>query len=537
MKEKKRFYSIFISSTICMLLLGIFKLYEPLGKYAEIYESTENTLAFIMCYGLIIWWALLVVHRVMHSDIKRFIIETVACMLFWILIKEMRWRYVDATGFSRLLWYLYYIPMIFIPLFGFFSALCIGRPEGYSKKRIWNVFYIVATLLVVLVITNDFHELVFSFDDISNYNDYSYGFLYLFIVAWILILEILTVVVMMKRSRLKIKLPHNLWPLGFSCLGFLYCILYWTKAIAIIETVDLTSVFCYVSVMMWEACIYIGLIPSNNNYGAFFHNSSIRAQIVNKNGETYISAKNALNISPEIFNELKERKTKYYNSRTQLFLYDIDCGYIIWQEDIEKLNNMLLELAQNKQELKEGNTLAEEEARVKIRKNQIDEENRLYNMVTEEIKDDFDRIKKLAEKIKQSDSKEECSELIGLINIIGVYLKRRSNFIMISEENKSIPIKEMELCLMEMSKNLAVCGMYFRYTIDVARDMMKEEVMALLDFLQYYIEEKIYVEKSMTILLKEEGLDISITISGENDRLVTRNISDIIMSDQMSILI
>ena len=101
---------------------------------------------------------------------------------------------------------------------------------------------------------------------------------------------------------------------------------------------------------------------------------------------------------------------------------------------------------------------------------------------------------------------------------------------MISEENKSIPMKEMELCLMEMSKNLAVCGMCFRYTIDVARDMVKEEVMALLDFLQYYIEEKIYVEKSMTILLKEEGLDISITISGENDRLVTRNISDIIMS-------
>ena len=61
------------------------------------------------------------------------------------------------------MWYLYYLPMLFLPLLGVYIALSMGKPEDYRLSRRTGMLLIVPAVLFLLVITNDLHQQVFAF--------------------------------------------------------------------------------------------------------------------------------------------------------------------------------------------------------------------------------------------------------------------------------------------------------------------------------------------------------------------------------------
>ena len=57
-----------------------------------------------------------------------------------------------------------------------FVALLLGRPENYRLPKWTSLFYIPATLLLLLVLTNDLHQLVFVFPaDATAWHDTDHG--------------------------------------------------------------------------------------------------------------------------------------------------------------------------------------------------------------------------------------------------------------------------------------------------------------------------------------------------------------------------
>lgn len=63
----------------------------------------------------------------------------------------------------RMCWYLYYIPCMMIPTLGLNAAILMGEEEEKNTKKRTAALVIPAILFVVAVLTNDFHQLVFSF--------------------------------------------------------------------------------------------------------------------------------------------------------------------------------------------------------------------------------------------------------------------------------------------------------------------------------------------------------------------------------------
>lgn len=59
--------------------------------------------------------------------------------------------------------YLYYLPMLFLPLLGVYIALSMGKPEDYRLSRRAGMLLIAPAVLFLLVITNDLHQQVFAF--------------------------------------------------------------------------------------------------------------------------------------------------------------------------------------------------------------------------------------------------------------------------------------------------------------------------------------------------------------------------------------
>lgn len=68
---------------------------------------------------------------------------------------------------ERYSWYSYYLPMLFIPQEAVQMAVLLGQPEEYTLPKWSKLLYIPTTLCFLLVLTNDFHQLVFSFRQVK----------------------------------------------------------------------------------------------------------------------------------------------------------------------------------------------------------------------------------------------------------------------------------------------------------------------------------------------------------------------------------
>ena len=53
--------------------------------------------------------------------------------------------------------------MILIPLMGIYLAFCLGRPENYTLPTPLKVIAVPAILFILLILTNNFHQKVFTF--------------------------------------------------------------------------------------------------------------------------------------------------------------------------------------------------------------------------------------------------------------------------------------------------------------------------------------------------------------------------------------
>lgn len=109
----------------------------------------------------------------------------------------------DNETILRYLWYLYYIPMTAVPLLSFFCSLCVGKTDADRPLVKWWRLWIVWTILVIGITTNDVHQLAFRFTgDVKAYESYTYGLLYFAAVIWSVSLAIISFVILMRKCRL-----------------------------------------------------------------------------------------------------------------------------------------------------------------------------------------------------------------------------------------------------------------------------------------------------------------------------------------------
>jgi len=84
-------------------------------------------------------------------------------MIFWIVIREFKWRFVFNVDIIRYLWYFYYIPILCIPMLALLIAMSLGKTEEYHLPKQVLGLYGVTAIFAVCVLTNDLHQFVFFF--------------------------------------------------------------------------------------------------------------------------------------------------------------------------------------------------------------------------------------------------------------------------------------------------------------------------------------------------------------------------------------
>ena len=110
-------------------------------------------------------WGITLRNRIVQIQAKRFMTSIAGLIVFWVAVRSVKFIIAQSPLAVRTLWYMYYIPMIFIPMFALLVALSLGKPENYRLPAVTSLLYVVSALMVIFVLTNDLHCFVFRFPE------------------------------------------------------------------------------------------------------------------------------------------------------------------------------------------------------------------------------------------------------------------------------------------------------------------------------------------------------------------------------------
>ncbi|MCI6652140.1 MAG: hypothetical protein MSH11_01760 [Ruminococcus sp.] len=434
--------------------------------------------------SLVIGWCSSVGTRIINKQVRHYLIAVGILLAFWLILRTCKWEFIaqNGTHLGRYLWYAYYIPMVFVPLLGVFIIDHIGKAENYNTPRRMKYLYIPAVLLVLSVFTNDLHQLVFSFPNGIEYgeSDYNYQALYYITMAWFILLGIYFVVMLIKKSRVPSSKSFQKLPAVILGISIIFWVLYCMQ----IVSGDLAAIDCIMIISLLESAIQSGLIPSNTSYNELFRSSTVSAQIVDTNYQPCMVSGTATALTEDVMKSAKAEPVDLGD--TILHSKKITGGYVLWQDDVKQIKELIKELRYTRERLGESNELLKAELELKENRAGTKEKNRLYDRIAKEVAPQLAKAEELL-KLAESEPKQTKS-VIAKVSVICAYIKRRGNLLLLEEENNIIPARELEYCIRESLDNLRLGNIFTSFDSKCDGELKLELAVVAFDFYENIVE-------------------------------------------------
>lgn len=515
-KSNLKKHSAFLYAALALIAAIVLR---QIGFLAEApFDRCCSILRSAIYVGLFSIWGASIRSRIIHPQVRRYLTVISVLMGFWIVIRGIRHLLEESPWAIRHLWYLYYLPMLFIPLLALFVAISLGKPDNFSLPKWTNLFYIPTTALLLLVLTNDLHQLVFVFpaDALIWGDDYHYDIGYFLVVGWIILCAVTALVTMLVKCRV----PHSrkvlIMPFVPVVLALLYGVLYilrvpWLRTIA----GDMTVVFCLLFAAVLESCIQCGLIQANTHYTELFDASTVGAQITDNEYNVILSSGAAKTVDIETLRQTQQAPVMLEGG-IRLSGAPLKNGHVIWAEDMSPLIKVLNDLEDAKENLQDNNDILEEEHAVKTREAHIAEQDRLYNIIQRDTKKQICFMDEMIEQIERSDTDEKRTHLLKKMLVIGAYLKRRSNLVFLADKNSMLEAKELELSVEESMNNLETFGVACGFISELTEPILSVKMIAIYDFFEDITERSLDCMSSIMVHVGKKQNAIFCTIDTDS---------------------
>ena len=488
---------------IVVLLIVCAVVFRILGNNG-IYPITLGMLRTFIYIGLYIGWGISASKRIVQAQVRRNLVAVALLNVFWFVIRSMKYYFVSDPALSRQLWYWYYFPMLFIPLFSVFVSMSLGKPENYRLPKWTSLLYIPTVLCLLLVVTNDFHQLVFDFPagEVWSDKNYDYVFGYFPVIGWEIICALTSFTIMVIKCRLSQRKKYL--PLSLLCICIVYAIIYtsgteWMRIIG----GDLTAVQCLMFTAILESCIQCGLIQTNTGYDSLFEAGTFKAQISDTDYNIRYTSANSPQLSENVMRSA-ENGAVSLDKNTVLKSNPIEGGHVLWLEDISDIAALLKELEENKETIAESNLLEQENYRTKLKINTLQEKNRLYDLLQDQTAHQIDLLDSLFAQYNTETNYEKRRSLLAKIAVIGAYIKRRGNLMFIGEKSATTDTAELSLCLEESFANLELMGVECAIDIPGNNKIDTTDAIRVYDFFESVTEAAI--DDMRSVWLKARSL-------------------------------
>lgn len=484
---------------VCAVVLRV------LGKF-DILKVPGGILRSLIYIALYIGWGISVSKRIIQVQVRHYLIAVSGLMVFWFVIRSMRYFFITDIGIARQLWYLYYLPMLFIPLFSLFVAISLGKPANARlSKTVLVLLYIPTVLCLLLVLTNDLHQLVFSFPEGEVWTDdnMSYSFGYFFVIGWEILCSLAAFVIMIIKCRLSYRKKYL--PFLLLACSIVYALIYvsgveWMQLIG----GDITAAQCLMFTGILECCIQCGLIQTNTGYRAMFEAGSIGAQIVDTDWHIRYASSNAPKLPSDRMRSAESEAAKPDNN-TLLRSSKIPGGHVLWQEDITDITAVLQKLEENRKTISESNDVEHENYKTKVKINTVREKNRLYDRLQAQTAHQIELLDQLLTQYEAQSDPEIRRSLLAKAAVIGAYIKRRGNLMFIGEKSDVTDTAELTACLDESFANLELMGVECAIDIPDKNSIYTRDAIRVYDFFEAVTEEA--MDDLQFVWLKARGLE------------------------------
>ena len=460
-------------------------------------------------------WSIRLYYKLYDKKIRRYILVIGILIIFWMFIRIVK-GVIEDVFIERMCWYLYYLPLIFIPtLYYICSSLLLGKMNSIKK----NITYIISSILLLLVLTNDFHELVFIFNKgVMLYDDYIHYIGYYLISIWIFYLFSKSLIDL-GIYRMKIKKDiKGFLPFIVIILGLTYTILY-VLDIPYVRSINMSVVNSTLICIGIELAFYLDLIPNNSRYISKLSNSNLDMAIVSLDGNTKYTT-NVFRVVPEfIMRDIKNNRVDDSYKENNI-IYDVKRNknsYVIFRKDFSSIHELEREIRRQRREL-----LKQQES-IKIEEKTKKE---LYEMKIR--KDVIDRVE-----VNLSNKRNEAREILMKDNVskgeldkvkrIIIYSKKKS-MLMISSINGDIYNEDgIKVLLDELFVSMVSANVKGFVSIN-GKFIIKGNTMSLIYDIVYELIEY-YNNNSIMIFVSKYRGNIKLKVIIDSDKYLSKNIN------------
>ena len=481
-------YTINVLLVVFLLLFANFVRVVTMDTTPAMYVISH--IVVLMIYlGILVFWAISVYDRIVNKVIRHHLITLIAFMMFWMLMRTLRLTvFYHVFPIGQWCWYAYYISLILIPQLCLFAAMYIGKPEEYRLSRKWYLMFIPSIILIGGILTNDLHQLAFRFHlgYEAGWDDYQHSYLFYVAIVWIFSCIALMITQIVKRCRIPGTKKMIWFPIAMLGVGVLYTVLY-TVDSDIFGFIEATAALCFTVVAIWESSIKTGLVQSNTHYDELLKCSGLGVAVVDNDYTVHYRSEDALPLTAEQM-KATENAPVMLNSGIRLSASKIRGGHTLWQEDLSELLDILEELKELRNELEGSNAVSMQNYRMDKQIRTLAEKNRLHDELHKQTAHQIDLLNDWLQKLIATDDPKQKRELLRRIVVVGAYLKRRNNLILVKEQDGMIREEELNLSIQEMIMNLRLAGIQCAYSVHFEKDLPADVAMKLLDFYEYVVE-------------------------------------------------
>ncbi len=493
-------------------------------------NGIENMICYLAFIIILVLWSGTLYMRISDKSLQKKLFAISLLLLFWMLVRIIKLLVPDGTVF-RICWYLYYIPLIFLPTILFWIGLILDESDKNPLAgRIKKTGFIISALLALLVLSNDYHQMVFRFYQGTGGNIYdqyySYGWVYYLIFArsLYLILAFVYIAARRKPGSAAQGVAPLLLLLGLSLIYFVG----YAWGLPIFRESDFSIVYGIMTLLFLEVCLRSRLIPNNIRLGELLCFAPIDMHILSDAMHIEYRTDHSAELSSEIIEQVRHLRPEAdtpvglslpYNVSTLYGVYRINGGYSIIAQHLDSVIRLQTALAEQNRKIKIQNSILARTHRVKSEIARLKAQQELYTRIDQVLKDRVSIINAIMAVIStkyMDQGWDTMQKQLAKIKILVNYCKRRGNLVLMEVSDEYTDTASLALWLRESLWEADAAGIEGMVTETGNVQIHSTQASLLYDCFEHILEKALKYEDAVLLVnLSSSGEAVALRIAVE----------------------
>lgn len=447
-----------------------------------------HTMVLVLYTVVIFLWMHNMINRVLrHSVVTRFRLIGIL-LICYLTVRTVKYEiFINNEDAVRIIRNFYFVFPLILTQLVFLTSLHVGKSERENISKYWNLLWIPTCVTALLILTNDYHELVFSVDPNARGLN-MYGPVFYFAIIYIGLLALCTLVFTMMPSFKNRHLASVNLPIFIIFIWGFYTFLFmigW-EPFEYIKIIFKSAEFNILMVLLFiESLVFMRLLPSNRGYESFLQLSSLNIGIVDSNKEMIFRPKKYSDIDLALVDKAILNPI-FIDEDTLLESANITGGTSFWFVDFTDFNNLKRKLLSMSEDMLNENELLKANNALEKSMVKVEEAREIREHIHMKLKPQFDQLKYILMNLPEDEDLFEVK--LKHACFLDVYIKRYSNLFLITKNKKILDLAELRLAFSESLDYLKLSGINTSLDWDLKGRFDAKYCLDLYEIFQYALE-------------------------------------------------